>query len=209
MSRHTEKLEGLLYAQAMSLAEQHLERGRQASAQIKRESEAKLRKLEEGEELRHQIEADQLCRQIIQASKIRLDSEHDRLRWALAQDVLAEVHLRLKKLAENPAEYHKVLEGYLAEAVAAMPEGDLVAELTPHDLESTRPVWARLSEQAAPGRKVTLVALSEPAGGGMLVRSADGKLRVDNTFEGRLARMQDEVLDAIMETLFKRVDEAA
>ncbi|MEW6132782.1 MAG: V-type ATP synthase subunit E family protein [Pseudomonadota bacterium] len=204
MSQHTEKLVGLLAAQAMALADQHLRMAHEASEQIRQELQAKLRKLEEGEEQRYQLEAERLCRQIIQASKLRIDSEHDRLRWALAQDVLAEVHKRLEQLTEDTPRYHAVLQGYLAEAAQAMPAGDLIAELNPRDLDALRPHWERIVAQAAPGRKVELAPLAEHATGGMRVRSADGRLRVDNTFEGRLARMQDDVLAVIMDKLFNR-----
>lgn len=209
MSQHTEKLEGLLYAQAMGLADQHLRKAREASEQISQELQARLRKLEKGEEQRYQLEAEQLCRQIIQAAKIRMDSEHDRLRWALAQDVLAEVRARLDRLTQDTARYHKVLQTYLAEAARAMPEGGLVAELNPRDLDALRPLWNSLAAQAAPGRKVELAAMADHASGGMLVRSEDGRLRVDNTFEGRLARMQDEVLGVIMDSLFNQAGGAA
>lgn len=204
MSQHSEKLEGLLAAQAMALADQHLHKAREASEQIKQELQARLRKLEEGEELRYQLEAERLCRQIIQTSKLRIDSEHDRLRWALAQDALHEVRKRLEQLIQDTPRYHAVLQGYLTEAVQAMPEGELVAELNPRDLDALRPHWDELAAQAAPGRKVELAPLAEHASGGMLVRTRDGRLRVDNTFEGRLARMQDEVLGVIMDRLFNQ-----
>ncbi len=204
MSQHTEKLEGLLAAQAMALADQHLHKAREASNQVRQELQARLRKLEEGEEQRYQLEAERLCRQIIQASKLRMDSEHDRLRWALAQDVLAEVRKRLEQLTQDAPRYRQVLQGYLAEAAQAMPEGELVAELNPRDLDALRPNWAALASQAVPGRKVELAPLPDHATGGMRVRSADGRLRVDNTFEGRLARVQDEVLGVIMDKLFNQ-----
>ncbi len=204
MSQHTEKLEGLLGAQAMALADQHLRKAHEASEQVKQELQAKLRKLEEGEEQRYQLEAERLCRQIVQASKLRMDSEHDRLRWALAQDVLAGMHKRLEQLTQDTPRYHAVLQGYLAEAAQALPEGELVAELNPRDLDALRPRWNELASQAAPGRKVELAPLAEHATGGMRVCSADGRLRVDNTFEGRLARMQDEVLGVIMDKLFNQ-----
>lgn len=204
MSQHTEKLEGLLTAQAMALAEEHLHKAHEASGQIRQALQAKLRKLEEGEEQRYQLEAERLCRQIIQASKLRMDSEHDRLRWALAQDVLHEVRKRLEQLIQDTPRYHTVLQGYLAEAAQAMPEGDLVAELNPRDLDALRPHWDELAAQAAPGRKVELAPLAEHATGGMRVCSGDGRLRVDNTFEGRLARMQDEALGVIMDRLFNQ-----
>ena len=209
MSQHTEKLEGLLYAQAMALADQHLHKAHEASEQIGQELQARLRKLEEGEEQRYQLEAERLCRQIIQAAKLRMDSEHDRLRWALTQDVLAEVRKRLEQLTQDTPRYHQVLQAYLAEAARALPEGDLVAELNPRDLDALRPQWGRIAAQAAPGRKVELAPLSEHATGGMLVRSTDGWLRVDNTFEGRLERLQVEVLDVIMDKLFNQTGDKA
>jgi V/A-type H+-transporting ATPase subunit E len=204
MSQHTEKLEGLLAAQAMALAAQHLRKAQEASEQIKQELQARLRKLEEGEERRYQLEAEQLCRQLIQAARLRMAGEDDRLRWALVEGVLQEVRKRLEGLVQDTPRYHQVLQGYLAEAAQAMPEGELVAELNPRDLDALRPQWARIAAQAAPGRKVELAPLSDHASGGMRVRSADGRLRVDNTFEGRLERMQDEVLGVIMEKLFNQ-----
>jgi V/A-type H+-transporting ATPase subunit E len=204
MSQHTEKLEGLLAAQAMALADQHLRKAQEASEQIKQELQARLRKLEEGEERRYQLEAEQLCRQLIQAARLRMAGEDDRLRWALVEGVLQEVRKRLEGLVQDTPRYHQVLQGYLAEAAQAMPEGELVAELNPRDLDALRPQWARIAAQAAPGRKVELAPLSDHASGGMRVRSADGRLRVDNTFEGRLERMQDEVLGVIMEKLFNQ-----
>lgn len=209
MTQHTEKLEGLLYAQAMNLAEQHLERGRQASEQIRQELQARLQQLQEGEEQRFQHEAEQRCRQMLQTSKLRLDMEMDRLRWALVQGVLADVRKHLESLPENPEKYHLVLESYLAEAAAAIPEGDLVVELNPRDIERLKPVWSGLVARAASGRKVAVAPLSEHAIGGLAVRTEDGLVRVNNTFEGRLARMQDELLSTIMEKLFKQENEAA
>jgi V/A-type H+-transporting ATPase subunit E len=207
MDQTTEKLEGLLYAEAMSLAQQHLEKGREASEQIRRELEAKLQKRRDSEELRYQREAEQRCRQLLQSSRLRLDAELDRLRWTLAQDVLHEVRARLEKLADDTPRYHAVLQRYLTEAAAGMPQGNLVAELNPRDLDAVKPVWDKWVAAAAPGRSVTLAPLPQPTGGGMLVRGEDGALRVDNTFEGRLTRMQDEVMGAIMQALFSEADE--
>jgi V/A-type H+-transporting ATPase subunit E len=203
MSQQTEKLEGLLYAEAMNLAQQHLEKGRKTSDEIDQELKSKLHQLEQGEGVRYQHEAEQLYRQLVQAANLRINSELDRLRWALMQGVLADVRTRLEKVGENQDEYHQVLRRYLAEAARVMPEGDLIAELRPHDLDDIRPLWDSLVEQAAPGRKVSLAPLSAHASGGMMIRSEDGSLRVDNTFEGRLARMEDEVLGLIKKKLFQ------
>lgn len=202
MNLHTEKLEGLLQAQAMDLAERHLEKGRQASEQIIDGTQARLRQLEAGEELRFQIEAEHLCRQIMQTAKLRMDAEIDRLRWALTQGVLAEVRTRLQNIAHGPDRYRSALGRYLAEAARAIPEGDLVAELNARDVEWMRPDWDALVKQAAPGRRIQLSVLTDHSDGGMRVSSKDGNRRIDNTFEGRLARMENELLRVIMDNLF-------
>jgi V/A-type H+-transporting ATPase subunit E len=209
MSELTGKLEGLLQAQAMGLAEQHLETGRRAASQIRGELEARLQRLRDGEEQRFQHEAEVRCRQLLQGAKLRMDADIDRMRWALAQDVLSQVRARMEQLVADPARYLKVLEAYLAEAAASLPAGDLVAELTPRDVEGVRAHWENLAARAAPGRKVALSPLAGFASGGMLVRSGDGRLRVDNTFEGRLERMQEEVLDVIMDQLFNQAGSAS
>jgi V/A-type H+-transporting ATPase subunit E len=207
MSQLTEKLEGLLQAQAMDLAQRHLERGRQVSEQILAKTRAKLHQLEEGEERRFQLEAEHLCRQILQSARLRRDAELDRLRWTLAQDVLGAVSQRLKDFIDQPEGYRAVLAGYLAEAAQHIPDRSLLVELVPRDIELLRPHWDAWVNQAASGREVRLAALSDPVSGGMRVSNEDGTQRVDNTFEGRLARMEEEILGAIMDALFSpRID---
>jgi len=209
MSQLTEKLEGLLQAQAMDLAERHLDRGRQTSEQILAEVRAKLYQLEEGEEMRFQLEAEHLCRRIMQSAHLRRDAELDRLRWTLMQGVLGEVRLKLKNLVDEPERYRTVLSRYLAEAAQQIPDGALVAELNPRDIESVRPHWDELVRQAAPGREVRLAALPDSVSGGMRVGNEAGTRRIDNTFEGRLVRMEEEILGAIMDTLFPSNDRSA
>lgn len=203
MSQLTERLEGLLQAQAMDLAEKHHDRGRQTSEQIIADTKAKLQQLEAGEELRFQQEAEHRCRQIMQSARLRRDAELDRLRWTLAQGVLGEVRQHLGKLVEEPEQYRAVLGRYLAEAAREIPDGPLIAELNPRDIESIRPHWDELIRQFAPGREVRLAALSDSISGGMRVSNEAGNRRIDNTFEGRLVRMEDRMLGAIMDKLFE------
>ena len=147
-------------------------------------------------------EAGQRSRQLLQGAKLRFDADIDRLRWALVQDVLSGVRTRLENLPSEPARYRAALAHYLAEAAAAIPGDDLVAELLPRDIEQFRPDWDALVAQAAPGCKVALATLQGMSAGGLRVTNAAGSVRLDNTFEGRLARMENTLLTAIMETLF-------
>lgn len=202
MSELTGKLEDLIESQAMGQAEQHLQSGQQAAEQIRQALRDRLHLLETAEEPRFQQEAGQRCRQLLQGAKLRFDADIDRLRWALVQDVLSGVRTRLENLPTEPARYRAALVRFIAEAAAAIPAASLVAELTVRDVEWLRPDWAQLAEQAAPGREIALRVLDELAAGGVRVSDAAGTVRMDNTFEGRMARMENNLLSAIMEALF-------
>lgn len=202
MSQLSEKLEGLLLAEAMELARQHQEAGQQASEKILLEATAKHQSLLDGEEERFQLQAQQHCRQLLQSASLKLNAEQDRLRWALAQDALSIVRTQLQTVTADSARYRTVLGHFLKEAAQAIPDGTLVAEMRPHDIENLRDDWAGFVHEFAPGRSVVLSPLKDLASGGMLVRNEDSTLRVNNTFEGRMARMENALLDRIMHILF-------
>ena len=202
MNALTEKLEGLLEAQAMVLSSQHQESGQQASSQIRAEAQARMQQRLDGEEQRFQREAEHLCRQLLQGARLRQDAELDRVRWTLVQDVLSEVREHLEHLHQDGPRYRAALSRYLAEAAHAMPGRDLVAELTPRDADWLRADWTAFCEAAAPGRKVALVPMQAFASGGMRVSDAGNAMRIDNTFEGRLARLEYVLLANILRVLF-------
>lgn len=201
MSELTEKLETLIETQAMGLTEQHVQAGRAAAEQIRQEVEARLAQRREGEELRFQQEAAQLCRQRLQGSKLRVDADIDRLRWALAQEILSGVREQLARLPADPARYLAVLVRYLVEAAEVIPDDKLVAEVSARDAEWLRADWQQII-QAVPGREISLRVLDIPCMGGMRVCDEADRVRIDNTFEGRLARMESKLLPVIMQTLF-------
>lgn len=214
MNALTEKLEALIETQAMGLAEQHLQAGHAAVEQIRQQTEARLAQRREGEELRFQQEAAQLCRQLLQGAKLRVDADLDRLRWALVQEVLSGVRARLAHVPSEPARYAEFAHGVepvryraalvrlIAEAAQAIPDARLVVEMSARDAEWLRADWQQLAHEAAPGRELVLRVLDAPCLGGVRVCDEANQRRIDHTFEARLARMEGELLSAIMQTLF-------
>lgn len=202
MNALTEKLEALIETQAMGLAEQHLQAGHAAVEQIRQQAEARLAQRRQGEELRFQQEAAQLCRQLLQGAKLRVDADLDRLRWALVQEVLSGVRTRLAHVPSEPVRYRAALLRLIAEAAQAIPAGKLVVEMPARDAEWLRADWQQLAHEAAPGRELVLRVLDGPCLGGVRVCDEANQRRIDHTFEARLVRMESELLSAIMQTLF-------
>jgi vacuolar-type H+-ATPase subunit E/Vma4 len=112
------------------------------------------------------------------------------------------VKLAVQDLVADDARYLAVLEQLLAAAVAALPEGDLVAEVRGSDQPRLAPVWADMAARVAPGRGFTLATHGQVSEGGIRVRRADNRAQLDQTFEARQSRLAEDLARVVMERLF-------
>lgn len=196
------QLEQALMRQAESLAREHLKNAEAARARIRAEFEERIKLKEEREVLAAKAEAERRARRRAQAAETRLAADLDRLRWALTESVLTQMHERLRELAKDTPRYEAVLLDLLRAAVAQLPAGDLVAEVNAADFARLSGEWARLTEALAPGRGIALAVLDQPSEGGVRVRLADNRARINQTFEARQERLADELARVVMERLF-------
>lgn len=196
------QLEQALIRQAESLAREQRERAESGKARILNEASEKIRLAEEREVLSAKAEAERIVRRQTQAAETRLAAELDRLRWALTESCLSGVKLAFQELVMDDARYLAVLEQWLAAAVQALPEGDLVAEVRAADQPRVAPAWKDMVARAAPGRKVELATHGLISEGGLRVRLADSRAQLDQTFEARQSRLADELARVAMERLF-------
>lgn len=201
MTEQAEKLEAALTTQAAALADEHLRHGEEARDAILARAREQLEARAAREQEQSRLAAERLFRQRVQAASIRFAAEHDRLRWVLVEGALAQLQAHLTQLVGDPVRYHEVLRRFVAEGATAIVEGELVAEFCPQGLD-VREEGGRIAQAAAPGRGIEARPLATVASGGVRVLSSDGRIRVDNSFEGRLARLQKEITRRVMETLF-------
>ena len=63
--------------------------------------------------------------------------------------------------------------------------------------------WERLNQEMPSGKQATLASVSAAIDtlGGVLITSNDRLIRVDHTFEGRLARLRPRIQQTILERL--------
>ncbi len=196
------QLEQALLRQAESLAREALKNAEAARQRILAEAEARIKLREEREILAAKAEAERRLRRRLQAAETRLAAEFDRLRWVLTQSVVAQANKALQDLVADMGRYRPVLEGFLAEAARQLPPGDLVAEANAVDYERLAPLWDEIARSAAPERKVALGMLPHACVGGLRVRLADNRARLDQTFEARAERLQEAIAQVVMERLF-------
>lgn len=130
-----------------------------------------------------------------------------RKRLEVQESLIREVITALKdRLAELPdEEYFPMLVELTAGAIEELGTGSVVVRSNERTLKL---IEARLEEFRAAvsekaGRNVE-ITLGEPLSsiGGVLVETIDGSVRVDNTFEARIGRLESELRAEIAKALF-------
>ncbi len=200
-------LETALAERASKLAGEHLAGGQQARERILAETRQRLHIEKEREVLVAKVRAERAYEQQIQAAELDLRAELDRLRRELADAALAKLPARLSALAADEAHYLPLLLRYLGEAAQAIERDELVAQFNARDVQRLQREWERYAREAAPGKRLALSPEPLDCIGGVLVISADRAIRYDNTFEGRMERMEEALQGALAERLMPQSGE--
>ena len=202
-------LEAALLARAKQLAAEYVAHGEDGRKAVMREEQTRLDAREERATREAKAAAERLFRQHVQAAELRLTGDIDRLRWSLIEAILAELPARLSAVAGDPGSYEPLLSALLGSAAAQLDAPELVATLNARDSDRLRERWTEFSSAAAPGRRIALDPEPGQFTGGVRVASQDGRVRIDATFEGRIARFRNELSEAIAEHLFAGEDAIA
>lgn len=197
-----EELERAILAQANRLASEYRERAEHSRDNILRDASEHLHLREEREVLLAKAKAERAYRRMVQANELQLRKEMDHLRWNLVEEVRERLAERMKELVQERQEQYKaLLQALLGKGVEAIERDSLVAEVNRRDQEWLQPVWEEFSAAVAAGKTIELAPLPIETLGGIRIRSVDNRIRVDNTFEGRLERLGRRLHQVIIERL--------
>lgn len=196
-----QELEAAILARAERLANEYRQRARNNRDRILREAAERLRLRDQREEAIAKALAERTYRQQVQANELKLQSQLDQVRWNLVRDVEHRLAQRMKAFVQDETAYLPVLRTYLAQSARIIERDELVAEVNAEDLRRLTPVWDELSGEAAPDKTIELSKRPLATLGGLLLRSRDNRIRIDNTFEGRRARLSSRINQTILERL--------
>lgn len=201
MVTQAQQLEEAILARAERLASEYRERANRARDQILRDAADKLRLREQREEAIAKALGERTYRQQVQAEELKLQSHLDRLRWNLVRDVEHRLAERMEQHAADPKAYLATLTGLIATAAEAIEHDVLQVAANARDRKLLAEHWDGIAADLPQHKQASL--LEEPIAtlAGVLVTSADRRIRVDNTFEGRMARLQMPIQQAILERL--------
>ena len=194
-------LELALAERARKLSEERLVNGRQARDLILLETRQRLHLEEEREILSAKAQGERIYQQRVQAVELDLRAQLDRLLWQLTNATLMKLRARLSALAEDEVRYLPLIVKFLREGAQAIERDELVACLNARDRRLLQNDWTRRAEEAAPNKRLTLSPDTLNSIGGVLIVSADGNIRFDNSFEGRMERLAESLQGSIAERL--------
>ncbi len=190
-------LESALLANAQKLAEEYRADAGKVRQQIIEDSNKRLRADEERELLIAKAQAERLYQQRVQAAELELRGELERARWSLIKAVLDALPARLAELAQDESRYLPLLRQWLREGTQQIEREQLVVRAGRRDLPLLKREWPQLCHENAEGKMVRLSDEPIDSLGGILIDSADDEVRLDNTFEGRMERLDEALQRAV------------
>jgi V/A-type H+/Na+-transporting ATPase subunit E len=196
-----QELEQAILARAERLAAELNERGSRSRDSILREAAERLRLREAREESIAKSLGERTFRQLVQASELKMQSHLDLLRWNLVQDVERRLTERMQRLMHDELAYGFWLRDLIATAAGQIERDTVLVSANPRDHQRLFARWDSVAEHLPSGHGATLADTPIETLCGVLVTSEDGRIRVDNTFEGRLARLRPRIQQSILERL--------
>lgn len=201
------RLETELLARAKRLAEEYLENARSSARRIVDETKERVRVREEREVALSKRAGDRVYTRRVQAAALGFDAELDRLRWTLIQEVIGMLGRRIARFVEDELAYRALLCTCLSAATRTIGRPELVVEMNTRDLKRFASAFDELARAAAPDARIELSREPIDCMGGLVVQSADGTLRVDATFDGRIRRLELRLEQEIADRLFGSLGE--
>jgi V/A-type H+-transporting ATPase subunit E len=203
-----QELEQAILSRAERLAAEYRERAKRSRDNILREAAERLRLREQREESIAKALGERTYRQQVQANELKMQSQLDQVRWNLVEDVERRLAERMQVfMIQNEADYLEMLRVQLAESARQIERDELVVEANAQDQQRLKAQWEGFVEAAA-GKQIRLAADPIETLGGLLVRSEDNRIRIDNTFEGRRERLRLRIQQVILERLLPSTFEA-
>ncbi|MFD2110845.1 V-type ATP synthase subunit E [Thiorhodococcus fuscus] len=198
-----DELERAILARAERLASEYHERAGHSRDSILRDAAERLRLREAREEAIAKSLGERAFHQRVQASELKMQTHLDRMRWNLVQGVERRLADRMRRFMEDEAQYDAWLDSLILNAVTTI-EGDrLVVSANNQDQHRLHARWEKVSQSLPTGKTVELASSAHAIDtlAGVLITSSDGRIRVDQTFEGRLERLRPKIQQTILERL--------
>lgn len=202
-----EALEKAILERAELMANECHSRAEAGRKNILREASERLHLREEKETLLAKSLADRAYLRKVQADELKLHSKMDHMRWNLVQVVVDRLQQKMQALTQDEEKYFELITAFLQQAAAQIEEKQLLVSVNANDLRRLKTKWDQLTSNLVAGKTFELQEESIESIGGCLITTADNRVQIDHTFEGRLARLERKVHQALVERLLPPISD--
>jgi len=148
-------------------------------------------------------QAEQIRKRILSGVHLEIKKQHLRNREILLDEIVQDVRKELNAFRSKP-DYEDVLIQFVLEGVRAIEGDEMIlicgSEESKH-LKSIQQVIHRTT-----GRSIQMrIEKHDSEDGGVLLLSADRRIRYDNRFSARMKRMEQTIRLDVMKTIFEQM----
>ncbi len=150
-----------------------------------------------------QVRGTQVYEEVLAEGKIRAKKEVLQKREEIIDEVFKEVEKKLGKYAASK-KYKQDLIKLAIDSCKKLGAGQVVIRANKQDLRTLKRSRSKIARAVSRGASIS-VSFGEPITviGGVKVSTADGKVEIDDTFEGKLRREHDILRTKIARLLFE------
>lgn len=195
-------LEEAILARARSLADEIGAKAARQRDELLRTANERINLMEQREILAAKANAERLFRRQVQASELQLQQRLEELRWHLVLEQEQQLGVRFRQFCNERDAYLAWLKQLLIQGLEHLPGAGVVVEVNEEDLHWLQPLWHDLQSALKDGERLQLATRPCRGSGGLLLTDAEGRTRLDNRFEGLLARQRETIVRTLQQHLF-------
>jgi len=204
-SLKVEDLEKSLMQRADDLAKEYLQRAQRSHDHFISDENERLHLREEKEVMAAKMQAESLYRSQVQSSELKVQKKLDQLRWKLIKQVIEQVKEQSLQLSKDKEKYRQLLIDFIRHSVDLIDDNNLIIELNKQDYQFFIPQWSKILEQVDSTKNITYSKQFHHMSGGIMIYDQSRSIRIDNTFEGRLERLADNIHQLVAEHFFSEL----
>jgi len=200
-----EDLEKALIQRANDLADEYLQRAKRSHDHFIEDENERLQLREEKEIMTAKMLADCTYRSQVQSSELEVQKKLDQLRWQLIKNVVSEAKEQIKQVVNNKQEYQQLIIEFIKHSLSAINSNHLIVEFNQKDYKNLQPLWPEIIEQIDSEKNIELSKQFHHMSGGIIVYNHKHSMRIDNTFEGRIERLSENIHQLVAEEFFSEL----
>jgi V/A-type H+/Na+-transporting ATPase subunit E len=204
-SLKVEDLEKSLLQRAKDLADEYHQRAKRSYDHFIEDENDHLQLREEKEILASKMLAEATYRTRIQSSELNAQKNLDQLRWQLIKNVIAEVKDKITNISKNKDKYRELLVNFIRHSSSIIDSNHIIVELNQDDYLTMQSHWQNILEQIDCDKVIELSTQYHHQSGGVIVYDQSRSMRINNTFEGRIERLSDNIYQLVAEQFFSEL----